>query len=431
MDKKEKIFIVAITLVILIAVFLAFLVSNSKKLPPELTVQNVDKKSITSVLGGYSWKVFGNITSTDAIDLKDFEYNTNNTLVSKTNEIITASTTEKFTIQEVKYASTLNGETFDVTSKFDEAGNYFTIYSPELEGTYICLIKLDFYSKGSAEYGFKLVVTDENIYDVDEMLKYRNTKASDLVKVKEILNQLAYSKNISGIVIDSDTKTLSVKYANTPIDDRDDLKNNTIALFALVPELNTIQYEVANGPVANYSYSRDEINYQIGRDVLEYAIDSDLWKKEVIYGEKEAANEDISLYSSLISSALSKISEKDIGEYIAIDINENNTSGEINLSQYDFEKVCKGLMNEQKDWIKLESGDSNHNKGTLIKISVNRAEEENEFILNVTLITSKNNKIDAVYRALKHERAITIREGIEPIASVSGEEMISGEVNKD
>ena len=88
-------------------------------------------------------------------------------------------------------------------------------------------------------------------------------------------------------------------------------------------------------------------------------------------------------------------------------------------------------MNEQKDWIKLESGDSNHNKGTLIKISVNRAEEENEFILNVTLITSKNNKIDAVYRALKHERAITIREGIEPIASVSGEEMISGEVNKD
>ena len=46
-------------------------------------------------------------------------------------------------------------------------------------------------------------------------------------------------------------------------------------------------------------------------------------------------------------------------------------------------------MNEQKDWIKLESGDSNHNKGTLIKISVNRAEEENEFILNVTLITSK------------------------------------------
>ena len=58
-------------------------------------------------------------------------------------------------------------------------------------------------------------------------------------------------------------------------------------------------------------------------------------------------------------------------------------------------------------------------------------EEENEFILNVTLITSKNNKIDAVYRALKHERAITIREGIEPIASVSGEEMASGEVNKD
>lgn len=427
MDKKEKIFIVAVTLVILVAIFLAFLVSNSQKLPPEVMAQNTDKKTITSILGEYSWKVFGNKIINDAIELDKYEYSSNNTLVSKTNELITISTTEKFTIQEVKYVSVLNGESFDVTSKFDETGNYFTIYSPELEGTYICLMKLNFYSKGFARYGFKLVVTDENIYDVDELLKYKNTKLSDLLKVEEVLNQLAYAKDISGVIVDSESKTLSVKYMNNSIDSREDLKNNTIALFALIPELNTIRYENTNGHALEFLYSREEINYQIGKDVLEYVADSDLWKKEVIYGEKDTTNEDISLYSSLISTALSKISEKDIGEYIALDIAENNTSGEIDLSQYDFEKVCKSLINENKNWIKLESGDSSHNKGTLIKINVNNAEQENEFIINVTIITSKNNKIEATYRALKNDRAITIKEGIEPIVGVSGEEVISGE----
>lgn len=437
MDKKEKIFIGAITLVILVAIFFAFLISNSQKLPPELNIQNADKKVVMAELGEYSWKVYGHKTITDSLDLKTFEYPSDKTIVSKTSDLLNLSTTEKFTIQDITYFSTNSNEAFSVNYNFDEAANYFTIYSPDLEGTYICLVKLNFYTKGFATYGFKLVVTDENIYDVDDIFKYKNTNVSDISRIKEILNLLPYSKNISGIIIDAgnENKTLTITYENDLLNEKEDLLNNTIALFALIPELDSISYEKARTDLTSkekdFYYSRDEINSLIGRDANEYAEDSELWKKEIIYKEKESPNSDITLYSSLVSTALSKISEKDIGNYIAVDFWENNTSGEINLSKYDLEKVLKGLKNEQAYWINLESGDTAHNKGTLIKVVANKAEEENEFIFNVTLITSKNEKIEATYRALKDAKAVTIKEGIEPFVNIySGEnEVVSGEIN--
>ena len=83
MDKKEKIFIVSVTLVILVAVFIMFLVSNSQKLPPEVLIENEEHKVVTAVMGGYRWKVFGSETIADSLDITSLEYTSNNTIISK------------------------------------------------------------------------------------------------------------------------------------------------------------------------------------------------------------------------------------------------------------------------------------------------------------------------------------------------------------
>lgn len=436
MNKKEKIFIVLITFVILVGIFIAFLLSNSKKLPPELFVQNAEKKLIEAELGGYNWKVFGNKIIADSINLKDFEYTSDKTVVSKTNELLTLSTDEKFTVQDVKFVNVATAGEFDINYSFDETGNYFTIYTPELEGTYVCLVNINFYSKGSGEYGFKLVVTDENVYDVDDVLVYKDTKLNDILKIKEIIAILPYSKDVSAVLIDagSEDKKLIIAYENDLINAKEDLLNNTIALFTLVPELNSISYEINRTKIQevnkDFYYSRDEVNALIERDVKEYAENSELWKREVIYKEKESQNPDITIYSSLLSTILSKVSEKDIGNYVAINLCENNTSGEINLNSFELEKVLKGLKKEQAFWVNLESGDTNHNKGSLIKIVAEKAEEENEYIFDVTLVTSKNNEIKSTYRALKDKKSVTIKEGNEPIVSRSGDVSLSGDLSE-
>ena len=45
--------------------------------------------------------------------------------------------------------------------KNNETGNYFTINVPEIEGAYLCKFSLNYFSKGSAEYAVKIVVTSK------------------------------------------------------------------------------------------------------------------------------------------------------------------------------------------------------------------------------------------------------------------------------
>ena len=59
MEKKERIFIVLATSLILLSIFVAFIISNSQKVPPEVLVQNEEQKIVSAIMGGYTWKVFG------------------------------------------------------------------------------------------------------------------------------------------------------------------------------------------------------------------------------------------------------------------------------------------------------------------------------------------------------------------------------------
>lgn len=437
MEKKEKVFIISATLLILIGVFIAFITSNSQKVPPEAIVQNSEKKSITAVMGGYEWKVFGNVEKTDAIDLKNNEYSLNNTIVSKTGEELTISTEEKFIVEQVEYISNVSNESFDVSSRYDETGNYFTISSPEIEGTYICLFKLNFYDKGSAEYGMKLVVTDDNIYDVENIVNYKNTSLTDVSKLKELLQKLPYAKQLDGIMIDkvSSSPSLIVKYSNDSIT-KEDLMNNTIALFALIPDLELVIYET-NDEIeeAKIYYSREEINNLVSRDVLEYANDMELWTKEIIYKESSLDNDIVTIYVSTITTMLAKVSEKDIGDFVAIDIIERNASGDVNtsgdfiLNEYETQNLLRELNKEYKTVLNVDFNEFNNTSGTLIKVNITD-NTENLYDVNVNLTTSTGEILEETYKAIEENDTIMIKgedEVEEEVIEVNEEEVINTE----
>lgn len=429
MEKREKIFIIITTLIILATIFIAFIISNSQKLPPEIVVQNLDGKTSIAIMGGYEWKVFGNMTKTDAIDLNEVEYSLDNTIVSKTAETITLSANEKFTLERVEYVTNVSDEVFEPSARLSETGDFFTIVSPELEGTYICLFKLSFYDKGSAEYGVKIVVTDDNIYDVETVVDYRNTSLTDIVKIKELLGNLPYSNENSGIMVDdfSETKSLIVKYNNESIN-KEDLFNNTVALFALIPNLDSVIYEIGNMSETVIYYSRDEVNRLVSRDVLEYAYDIELWTKEVIYEEKESYNNDITMYVSTITTMLSKLSEKEIGEYVAIDImkkdasGELETSGDVVLDEYDVRTLLRELNKEYELVLNVNSDEFENDKGTVVNVEITE-DIENEYLINVLLSTSNGKTLEETYRAIKENGTIMINENEEILTSSSGDEI--------
>ena len=45
-------------------------------------MQNEERKTAEAVLGGYTWKVFGNDIIADSIDLKTIDYSSKNTIIS-------------------------------------------------------------------------------------------------------------------------------------------------------------------------------------------------------------------------------------------------------------------------------------------------------------------------------------------------------------
>lgn len=432
MEKKEKIFIVVVTLIILVCIFFAFIVSNSQKVPPMVTIQNIEKKSASAILGGYEWKAFGNIETTDSINLAEANYSIDNTIVSKTGETLTLSTTEKFTVENIEYVSNVSNESFDTSAKSSETGEYFTVLAPEIEGTYLCLFDLKFYDKGSAEYGVKIVVTDDNIYDVESIVDFKNTNVADIVRVKELLSKLPYSKELSGVMIDnvSKTDTLIVKYDNVAIE-KEDLLNNTVALFALIPDLDSVIYEVGRDEIDLYEsliyYSRDEINNLISRDVLEYAEDIELWTKEIIYEEKSAYNDEITFYTSTIITTLAKLSDKELGKYVAIDIIQNNVSGDeeesnvsISLDEYDIKTLLREIGKEYELVLSVDSSKFENKEGTLVKLEMIK-DIDNQYLLEVSLTTFNGKILEEAFRVEEIDGVISIIENDEAENSKSGE----------
>lgn len=408
MEKREKIFVVLITVLILLGIFIAFIISNSQKTPPEVLVQNENRKIVSATLGGYTWKVFGTNILADSVDLKTVDFSSKNTIVSKTGEALTLSTTEKFSVQNVSYYKKLSEEMIETTARNNETGNYFTINAPELEGTYICLFNLDYYNKGTAEYAVKIVVTDEDIYDIDNIIEYKNTDLLNLENVKNIIKKLSYAEKYKGIIINSinSSKNIKINYENIDVE-KSDLFNNSVALFALIPNLNSVTYDV-NSLKEDIFFTREEINNSIGRNVLEYVENIELWNKEIIYKEKitEYTNE-VAIYTSAISTALANLNENDIGEYIAIDLSENNTSGEVSLNEFELNNVLDELSKEYNCILNVNKDEFINKNGTLVIVKISN-NDVNSYIIDVEINVSNNQTLEYSYIAFVDGDSVSI-----------------------
>lgn len=408
MEKREKIFVVLITVLILLGIFIAFIISNSQKTPPEVLVQNENRKIVSATLGGYTWKVFGTNILADSVDLKTVDFSSKNTIVSKTGEALTLSTTEKFSVQNVSYYKKLSEEMIETTARNNETGNYFTINAPELEGTYICLFNLDYYNKGTAEYAVKIVVTDEDIYDIDNIIEYKNTDLLNLENVKNIIKKLSYAEKYKGIIINSinSSKNIKINYENIDVE-KSDLFNNSVALFALIPNLNSVTYDV-NSLKEDIFFTREEINNSIGRNVLEYVENIELWNKEIIYKEKitEYTNE-VAIYTSAISTALANLNENDIGEYIAIDLSENNTSGEVSLNEFELNNVLDELSKEYNCILNVNKDEFINKNGTLVIVKISN-NDVNSYIIDVEINVSNNQTLEYSYIAFVDGNSVSI-----------------------
>lgn len=409
MEKKEKIFIVLATAIILIAIFIAFIISNSQKVPPEVLVQNEDRKVVNAVMGGYTWKVFGTNVIADAVDLKTLDYSTENTIVSKTGEMLTLSTTEKFSVQEINCFEIGSDNIVNALARNNETGNYFTMNVPELEGAYLCIFKLEYYGKGSAEYAIKIVVTDENVYEVSDIISYKNTDILSTDNIKGILSKLPYANKLNGIIINgaNGLASIKIKYEENSIE-KEDLLNNTIALFALIPELDSVTYAV-NPLKDDIYYTRDEVNNLLERNVLEYAENTELWTKEIIYKEQVSKyNNDISIYASVINTALSNLKENEIGKYVAIDITENSTSGEISMNEYDVKILLDELSAEYELVLNVNKEEFINKNGSLVLVQINEKTVDGAYIVNVEIENANNKKSTYVYKATKEVDSVKI-----------------------
>ena len=391
---------------------MAFIISNSKKTPPKVLVANEERIISEAILGGYTWKVFGSNIIADSIDLKTLEYTSENTVISRPGKLLTLSAEEKFSVKDAKYINILSSEEETATYKSDEASAYYFVNAPEIEGSYLFLINLEYYGKGEAEYAIKVVVTDENIYDVKEMVKHKNTDIFDIVKIKEILNDLPYSNKLAGITINTvDTpKSINVKYDNISVDKKD-LLNNTIALFSLIPNLGFISYDTKVDAESIY-YTRTEINNMMNRNVLEYVEDTELWLKEVIYKEKNVKeNNYITIYTSAISSSLSNFSGNEIGEYIAIDLGENIASGDID--EFDKKEILKNLNNEYENILLVNGNDFNNQKGTTLFVDLLESDDNIISSINIKIQNSQNKKYDYSYKITQSGDSVFLESNID------------------
>ena len=68
------------------------------------------------------------------------------------------------------------------------------IIMPDREDTYYYYLTIDYFEKGEVEYAFKVIVSTDSTYDVEELIKYKKTSIQDYQGIQTIISILPYSK---------------------------------------------------------------------------------------------------------------------------------------------------------------------------------------------------------------------------------------------
>ena len=340
----SKILIILILAFLIITVFVTSI--NSEKVPDLLAY--TDNRSAKAFRGNYTWNAFSGVLKEENVEKDNYIYKTETTLLVSTGDRFTISNHQtnlavrhNFTLEN-SYFEDSNGITSSVifeqpTNSYTDT-NYAVITAPEKEDTYLFYVNLDYYEKGKVSYGFKVKVSADPVYNLDELVKYKNTSLYDVESIDAIIKLLPYSNNKTNITIQSTDKPtkLIINYSEIDLDRENFIKNIT-SIFALIPEVDIIEYRA---PGVNYTYTRRELEIRYERHLIDYANDKDLWDAEVFLNEKKYDERTTlhNLFSKIILDSLELDSGDSNG---SLTINTNTLSEN---TFYEVDSLTKDLV---------------------------------------------------------------------------------------
>ena len=397
MSKRTKIFIaLGIILAIVVAFSIIIVSTNSEVVPDIYAFSNSNNKAM-AVRMGYKWNSFNGEIIADSVELKDIEYKNENMLLALPGEKITIKNSEtstkchKFYPESFKYYDKSNSEV-TITVAEDllyKESKLFEFNAPETEGTYIYNFTLNYYKKGTVTYALKVVVSSAPTYSINEIVKYKDTYLGDAVSVGAILDNLPYAKYKEGYVLRTvnEPYELIVNYGELSTA-KSTFENSSIALFALIQNLDIITYKVTD---ETYIYSREEIENLVGRDLTEYANNPELWEKEIMFKEKANKNQTsyIDIYKSIMSDILAEFDSNNKIE-IAVDLQSFENNEFIKLNSVEKRELLEFCMNNS-DIIHECNYETFNGKATVIYCLEVLNEEE---IYTLKIGINKNGKVE-------------------------------------
>ncbi|MEG2338408.1 MAG: DUF4825 domain-containing protein [Clostridium sp.] len=124
--------------------------------------------------------------------------------------------------------------------------------------------------------------TEKPLTKAEALLKYKNTLVGDNSNIGGILNQLPTSKYGDGFKLKTDSEPYELTINFKPGDKNKEeylslwngkditstIDSNSIALFALVDNLDVINYNVKDADVSSYRVTREEIESKYGKDLI-------------------------------------------------------------------------------------------------------------------------------------------------------------------
>lgn len=348
LKKVVKVLLEIITVILLIALVLMFLSFSAKsEIIPNIYAFSATGKTAQAVRGNYKWTSFTDSIEKNDITPSGYIYLSNNTILVTPEEKIIFKNSEnerdcyKFYQLQMEYYDENNNKVdvpISENSKVYADLKYLEIIAPKDEGTYIYNFKFSYYNKGEVSYGLKVIVSTEPNYEINELIKYKNTSIVQVNAVNEILELLPYADYKKNIIIrNNNLKELIIAYDNISIE-RTEMINNVIALFTLIPEAQIITLKFEN---EEFVFTRFEIEKQVGRSLEDYANDIDLWKNEILFKEKiadENSSKD-SIYKAIIVDIVSEYEEEKMN--IAIDTKSFATADFIAISEVDSKEILE------------------------------------------------------------------------------------------
>lgn len=348
MDKKSKIIIYVVIVVILLLLISIAVITKFSSSVPGITAYAEGNVTADAIINGYTWNSFLKSTCEESKNVMELQYDNNNTILVKPGEKITLRNsgkdfdTYKFYQEYITFYDK-NGNNTSVTEEdapVKTESKLISFKAPQEDGTYIFDIKVNYHNYGSANYGIKIVVSSLPSYSVENLVKYKNTYIGDASKVNQVLNVLPYKEYRDGLVLRTANKPyeLITYYKGLEVE-KEALLNNTVAIFALIDNVDIVTYELDSKSIV---FTRKELETILGRDMMEYANNPELWKKELFYNVKETTNKDnLVIYKSLFNSLFSKINSN----YIVVDL---DSFGKIKISDVEKRELLKSLMNDDK-----------------------------------------------------------------------------------